>query len=1023
MFEDTIDEKIEALKRKDLEPIDQLDLAYYQIYSSAIGKDDPNRKLIVETTLQWMLCAYEEPRIEDLALVASIKPDGKALQPFPAARILAICSNFIVQSPSGTLRLAHLTVRPYLERRQTTDNAFSSSSTNLRAAMVCLRFLNPDQDPSLQKQHETNRAASERVHEYSKRYWTLHCRDAKNNDKAPMELDSLIKALYKNTPPSSLLYVAIRDGQLDAVQYGIATGADIEGRNILGNTPLQEAVRWRSLSVAMLLLASGAAIDSRNNVGDTALHIALSRGLVNFAEELLRREADTDIVNCHGFAALHTSVHFGDPQMVQLLLRFGANIDQRDARGNTALHYASMTNQQETVAILLGAGCQKQPKNADRETPLDMATHNQAAETQALFKIDRNRRRLQTDMLEFDTSGYCPRCDVTRWYRSALQGLSNSFYSSFQELSGSTQNGCPLCGVFVREIEAIGLGNEYLNTLKSGITVQMILCSSMPLHASGQDLLAISLGNSVRLELELSIDRGTFTLKRDVLTVTEFIDAEDNLGHIFSGRTLDTVSGSKACVKKWLTQCEHHHPDCQHDFDPAGFPTRLVCITHSGHIFLEEFTRDLSERPCQPKYVYLSFHRYPAFPDTITSLFFRQEKRLDAKKLPTRLKEAIKFVSLLGLQYLWIYELCINHDSSEDRNREGQRIGQYIKGATCVIYLPMAINVDGRLFENRLTHLLSYFAIRIVTENSGEERYLRVRRKLPRPQQSLAAAAVTAPRMQELALAVRSVYFTVDGLLLWNCATSLQSEGSCLIQAPILPVKIQPFAGSTIATATNNPLRYWYISAEVVSQSLFIRVTDTGMLKAMAAHCHAIESTLGVNGTRYLHGIWLDDLWRGLSWTPEWIRRVWPGHLANVPTWSWASIDTSISYKFAKSIHSSEVETGLDCRVLEISSKLTVSAISLPCASMEQWLNCECLFDFEDDEIDWLDHRSNTNFVAILLCKWYSDSSEAGSRWLGLVLKPGSGDKIGLYTRAGLFLGPRNDVPLTGWERREFHIV
>jgi ankyrin repeat protein len=529
MLMDTIDEKIEALRRKDLEPIDQLNIAYDQIYLSAIGKGDPNRKLVVETALQWMICAYEEFHKEDLALIASIKPDGTAFQPILATRLLRICNNFIVESYSGVLRLAHLTVRPYLERRQTSDNPFSSSMANLRAAMICLHFLNPDrEDRSLHTLCEPAVTVSRKIRAYAYKHWTLHSRDSKNNDETPLELKSLINALYTFDLPSSPMHVAVRNGQVDAVQYGIATGANIEGKNLLGNTPLQEAVRWRSLPVLKLLLASGAAIDSQNTVGDTALHIASGIGLADFTEELLRHEADADISNYRGFAALHISVHHGHSQIVQLLLRFGAHIDYTDSRGNTALHYASMTSQEDVVAILVGAHCKKQLTNMDGETPLALAAYNKATEIEALLEIDRTKiwnqsidhdktcsserqRLIRNQKIDFDTSGFCSRCDLPRWYRSALQGLSDSFYSSYQELVESANEGCTLCKVFVQEIKAFGLENEFLNTLASGITIQMILCSLTPVEANRQDLVIISLENGVRLELELSINRSTLS--------------------------------------------------------------------------------------------------------------------------------------------------------------------------------------------------------------------------------------------------------------------------------------------------------------------------------------------------------------------------------------------------------------------------------------------------------------------------------------------------------------------------------
>jgi hypothetical protein len=86
-----------------------------------------------------------------------------------------------------------------------------------------------------------------------------------------------------------------------------------------------------------------------------------------------------------------------------------------------------------------------------------------------------------------------------------LQGLSNDFYSSYKELLESAEKGC--MQTFRSEFEALSLETDYLNTLASGITIQMMLCSSMPVEAFRQDLLVISVRNNVRLELELSINR------------------------------------------------------------------------------------------------------------------------------------------------------------------------------------------------------------------------------------------------------------------------------------------------------------------------------------------------------------------------------------------------------------------------------------------------------------------------------------------------------------------------------------
>ncbi|KAE8448954.1 hypothetical protein EG329_008750 [Mollisiaceae sp. DMI_Dod_QoI] len=1055
MFEDTIDEKIESLKRKDLDPIDQLNEAYDQVYLTAIGKNDPNRKLVVETALQWMLHAYEEFRIESLALIASIKSNGTALRPFPTTRLLRMCSNFIVANNSGVLRLAHLTVRPYLESRETNGNPFLSSSANLRAAMICLRFLNPDEeDPSLRKLCEKDQTASHKVRTYSNKYWTLHSKDAKINDQTPEELNSLIKQLYKNSLPSSPMHVAVRDGQVDAVQYGIATGADIDAKNLLGNTSVQESVRWKSLPVLKLLLASGAAVDSQNNVGDTALHIASRSGLVDFAEELLRHEADTNLPNYHGFAPLHISAHYGHSRIVQLLLRFGANVDQEDPRGNTTLHFASMTIQEDIVRILLGAGCKKQIVNKDGDTPLALAKRNESVEVETLLELDQTAIRrpsivydepsshgthsiVETQKVDFDISGLCTRCDLRRWYKSALQGLSDAFYSSYRELLESAKKGCPMCQVFVQEMEILGLDSDYLNTLTSGITIQVILCSTMAIRTLGQDLLVISLGSDVRLELEICIDRAI----------------EHKLGHIFGGRTLDVNPWSNdraPLVQDWIKQCESQHPNCQRNLEQAEPPTRAINIQNFPHIFLEDLRASYRDRPTRLiKYAYLSFSWGGPMPfATRHSSMDEYSYKLEVSKFPKTLREAIELASSLDIPYLWIDALCIIQDDNTEKTNEISRMGEYIENATCVISALASTHSDGGIFVPRSQSSVSLLAIPVLTEDE-DGGYLHLRRKLSRPHETLSDfVAKRAWRVQESALPQRILYCQSEQLF-WNCATCMLSEGSILAQKPILRLNIRPLpTGQTVATATNNPLESWYSLVEVTSASV---VTISGdKLPAVMAPAAAVQRGLSEQ-SHFSHGVWEDDVWRGLLWRPQQHMRLqesYSSYSTKAPTWSWASLDGPISYSLAMSIHSNLVESDLDARVIEIyhtdpdtayqyygnslpdqANNLKISANAMQLASLDLSLNCECFFDLAEDEIKWLDDRSNADFVAILLCKWYSDASEAGSRWLGLVLQPvGEDSAQNVYRRVGLFLGPQNDMLLTEWkrwgfERREFLII
>jgi hypothetical protein len=145
-LEETIDEKIKSLKTSKLEPIDQLDEAYDQIYAAAIGWNDPNRHVIVNNALQWLLCSYRDLRIEELLVAVSVKRDGTKYRNLKERTLKNLLSNFMTEGPSGEVRLAHLTIRPYLEKRTINGQfVFEFSNANLTAALTCLHVL---QSPS-----------------------------------------------------------------------------------------------------------------------------------------------------------------------------------------------------------------------------------------------------------------------------------------------------------------------------------------------------------------------------------------------------------------------------------------------------------------------------------------------------------------------------------------------------------------------------------------------------------------------------------------------------------------------------------------------------------------------------------------------------------------------------------------------------------------------------------------------------------------------------------------------------------
>ena len=92
------------------------------------------KNCIVKNVFSWLMCSQEALRSSDFLAVVAVAPD----QSFPRvsrAEILDICCNLVVYDATlDVFRLAHLSVREFLEKRP----EYSESAINSLAAEVCL---------------------------------------------------------------------------------------------------------------------------------------------------------------------------------------------------------------------------------------------------------------------------------------------------------------------------------------------------------------------------------------------------------------------------------------------------------------------------------------------------------------------------------------------------------------------------------------------------------------------------------------------------------------------------------------------------------------------------------------------------------------------------------------------------------------------------------------------------------------------------------------------------------------------
>ncbi len=191
------------------------------------------------------------------------------------------------------------------------------------------------------------------------------------------------------------LIQAAERGDAALVQQLLREGADLNGRDARGRTPIMAATHANKPAIVKILIQAGADInlqdeikdnpflyagaeglldvlkllidagaDTRitNRFGGTALIPAAERGHVEVVQELLTRtDVKIDHVNNLGWTALLEAVILGDggprrTEVVRLLIAAGANVNIADGRGVSPLAHARQRGYTQMIALLERAG-------------------------------------------------------------------------------------------------------------------------------------------------------------------------------------------------------------------------------------------------------------------------------------------------------------------------------------------------------------------------------------------------------------------------------------------------------------------------------------------------------------------------------------------------------------------------------------------------------------------------------------------------------------------------------------------
>ncbi|MDY4285710.1 quinoprotein dehydrogenase-associated putative ABC transporter substrate-binding protein [Xanthomonas sp. LF06-19] len=188
------------------------------------------------------------------------------------------------------------------------------------------------------------------------------------------------------------LQQAIRNQAPLLVGELLAAGAKVENRDSNGWTPLMKAAWSNDGKSAAQLLAHGAKVEAVSADGWTPLDLAISYADADLVQALLTAGASVRRVNPAGFTPVMFAVARNDPKILDLLLKRGAEADRANRAGVTPLMLAAAAGREDSARRLLAAGASADARDADGKTPAALAQQRGNAELAHLLTEAQHRR-------------------------------------------------------------------------------------------------------------------------------------------------------------------------------------------------------------------------------------------------------------------------------------------------------------------------------------------------------------------------------------------------------------------------------------------------------------------------------------------------------------------------------------------------------------------------------------------------------------------------------------------------------
>jgi uncharacterized protein len=343
---------------------------------------------------------------------------------------------------------------------------------------------------------------------------------------------------------STPLMLAVLAGNAETARYLLGRGADVNARCAQnGATALSYAVAAGRPDFVGILLAAGARVDLRYRDEQSVLHMAAAGHCTECVKLLLDAHSDLRAADLGGYTALDQAVLHGGAEITAALLRGGADVHRvHPSDGRQALHQACIKGHAVLIPLLVAAGADPVARDWSGQTPVDLALDykNQAA-VSALLHLKPQRQELQATFEEaMERAVQRGRSEIVRilidcgWNVNQVTGTGSSYLND-AALGGRIKVARLLIerGAYLEALNQNG-GTPLHDAAISGNTelIGLLLDRGAALDArelnSGATplMLAASLGNTAAVSLLLS--RGANPALTDKAGHTALSRAEEN---------------------------------------------------------------------------------------------------------------------------------------------------------------------------------------------------------------------------------------------------------------------------------------------------------------------------------------------------------------------------------------------------------------------------------------------------------------------------------------------------------------